>query len=137
MAKNGNDCAVELSSAVHVSASLVLRRLGAVGVPWTYIFGFMRLFAVSRLIHSVGCAENNLLLRRRQIDPQQLLAMRMAKLIVAILVVIHVNACLWCIVARIQLGPGVMEPRPTSFFPKRELLTRSYCALNAYLHAVQ
>ena len=109
----------------------------AVGVHWTYLFGLFRLAAASRVIHAVGCAENNLLLRRRQIDPQELSLIRMVKLITFMLVVIHVNACLWCIVARIQLGPGTMEPEPTDFFPKAEIFEGKLAIWNAYLHAVQ
>lgn len=110
---------------------------GSVGVHWTHLFGLVRLYAASRVLHSLTCAENNLMLRQRQISAQQLLAMRMVKLIFTMLVVIHINACLWCIIARVELGwSGGTEPIPTDFFPKAEIFQGKLNPANSYLHAV-
>jgi hemoglobin-like flavoprotein len=111
---------------------------GSTAVHWTYLFGLLRLVAGSRVVHSLTCAENNLLLRRRQISSQELLSMRMVKLIFTMLIVIHVNACLWCVVARVGFGfDGLVDPVPTSFFPKHEIFLGTVNPLNSYLHAVQ
>jgi hypothetical protein len=64
--------------------------------------------------------------------------MRMVKLIFTMLIVIHVNACLWCVVARVGFGfDGLVDPVPTSFFPKHEIFLGTVNPLNSYLHAVQ
>lgn len=110
---------------------------GSAGVHWTHMFGMLRLVAIMRVVHSLSCAENNLMLRRRQINQQQLLAIRMVKLIVTMLVVIHINACLFCIVARVELGPYAMNAVPSSFFPKSDIFDGKLNPLNSYLHAVQ
>ena len=108
----------------------------SVGVHWTYAFGLLRLVAAHRVFHALTCAENNFLLRRHKISTQELSTIRMAKLIGTMLLVIHVNACLWCVVARVGIGPG-NDPVPTAFFPKpQEIFQGHLSALNAYLHAV-
>lgn len=35
--------------------------------------------------------------------------------------VIHVAACLWCIIARIKMGPATADPISSSFFPNHDL----------------
>jgi hypothetical protein len=50
--------------------------------------------------------------------------------------VIHVSACLWCIIARIQLDPGDIDPQPTPFFPDTRLYLGRSGVFNAYIHAL-
>jgi hypothetical protein len=49
---------------------------------------------------------------------------------------IHVAACLWLIIARIELGPGSLTRYPDLFFPNHELVLDGQGILNAYVHAV-
>lgn len=108
----------------------------AVGVHWTYSFGFLRLVAAARVFHAFACAENNFLLRKRQINKQDLSTLRMIKLIATMLLVIHINSALWCLVARIEFGPG-NDAADSAFFPLADqIFTGKLSCLNSYLHAV-
>jgi len=105
------------------------------GVHWTFIFGLLRLVAGFRVLHFVQCAENNLMLRR-QVEPDERLMLRILKLSLSMLAVIHFSACLWCIVARVELGKDAVEPVPSPFFPNAEILLGGSGTVNAYLHAI-
>lgn len=106
----------------------------SVGVHWSYGFGLLRLASAHRVFHAITCAENNYLLRKQRISAHDLTTIRMAKLIGTMLLVIHVNACLWCLVARIGIGAG-KDAVPTAFFPKAQDIFQGHLsALNSYLH---
>ena len=106
------------------------------GVHWTFAFGLLRMVTGARVLIFLRCAENNLMLRRR-LNPSERSFLRMGKLLLTMMFVIHVSACLWCIVARMELGPGQVEPVASDFFPDAEhiLLARSGI-INAYLHSI-
>ncbi|CAB9527030.1 Globin domain protein [Seminavis robusta] len=131
---------VLLSFPLQYAGHFLLGTVGsaAVGVHWTYAFGLLRLVAATRVFHAATCAENNYLLRKRHIDNEELAAIRMAKLVTTMLLVIHINACLWCLVARMEMGNVVAA---TPFFPKAHEIygapgVKQLSVLNAYLHAV-
>lgn len=106
----------------------------SVGVHWSYGFGLLRLASAHRVFHAITCAENDYLLRKQRISAHDLTTIRMAKLIGTMLLVIHVNACLWCLVARIEIGEG-KDAVPTAFFPKAQDIFQGHLsALNSYLH---
>ena len=105
------------------------------GVHWTYLVGLVRLVAIRRVFHSFNCAENNLMLVRR-FTQQDLLLFQLLKLVVLVAVFVHLAACLWCLIARIELGPGGFPGTSTPFFPNPELLMGRAGTLNSYLHAV-
>jgi hypothetical protein len=85
--------------------------------------------------HAVHCAENSLLLRRRM-SPEDRHYVRIFKLTLIMWCVIHLSACLWFIIARIQLKPDEENPEPTPFFPDPKLYLGRSGILNAYLHAI-
>lgn len=105
------------------------------GVPWTYAFGLIRLAAIARVLHALRCVENNIMLRRR-IDQTQRTAMRIAKLVLILAFVTHQSACLWCLTARIELGPSVQEAQPSDFFPEPGILLGNAGSVNSYLRAI-
>jgi hypothetical protein len=83
----------------------------------TYAIGWLRLVAGTRLLHFIQCAENNLMvLRRVRMEPDERDEyLRVVKLICIMVVVIHVLACIWNIVARVELGPNTAEPMVSGF----------------------
>lgn len=105
------------------------------GVHWTYSFGLLRLVACSRVMHFISCAENNLVLRRRMTTEERHY-IRICKLTFVMSAVIHVSACIWVLIARIELGPREMDPQPTPFFSKTDLYLGRSGMVNGYLHAV-
>jgi hypothetical protein len=105
------------------------------GVHWTFGFGFLGLAAGIRVLHCIQCAENNMMLRR-QLHHDERLTLRVCKLIGVLTFVIHVAACLWCIIARIEMGPETVDPISTSFFPNQDLLLGGQGIVNSYVHAV-
>jgi hypothetical protein len=105
------------------------------GVHWTYSFGLLRLVAGSRVLHFISCAENNLMLRRRMTSEERHY-IRICKLTLVMSVMIHLSACLWVIIARIELGPHEINPQPTPFFSSTELYLGRSGLVNSYLHAV-
>jgi len=107
----------------------------AVGVHWFHAFGLLRLAATTRIVHAVRCTENNMLLRKR-VDQDERRTIRIAKLLLTLVYVTHVSACLWCTVARIQLGPGTVAATPSEFFPEPRLLMGQSGVINSYVRAL-
>jgi hemoglobin-like flavoprotein len=107
----------------------------AAGVHWTYMFGLLRLACGARVLHFLHCAENNLMLRRRTNESERS-ALRIAKLLMTMLTFVHFSACLWVLVARLELGPLTTEPKPSAFFPNEKILLGGTGIINSYLHAV-
>jgi hypothetical protein len=104
------------------------------GVYRTFGFGLVGLAAGFRVLHCIKCAENNMMLRR-QVHHDERVTVRVCELVGVLAFVIHVAACLWCIIARIELGPDVVDPISSSFFPNQDLLLGGLGILNAYVHA--
>jgi len=105
------------------------------GVHWMFALGLLRLLTVARVFNFLRCAEHNLMLRRRMKDSERSM-LRIAKLTATMLFVIHVSACLWCIVARLELGPGQVDPIASDFFPDADILLAGSGIVNAYLHSI-
>jgi hypothetical protein len=104
------------------------------GVHWSYAFGLIRLVAVRRVFHSWNCWENNLMLTKR-FKQQDLLILQLVKLSVLVGIFVHIGACLWCLVARIELGAGGTI-QSTPFFPNGDFFLGRAGTLNSYLHAL-
>jgi len=107
----------------------------AAGLHWIYALALLRLAAISRVFHALRCVENNLLLRQR-LDQNERTIIRIAKLILTLTYVTHVSGCVWCIVARIELGPNSLEAAPTDFFPEPNILLGSSGTINSYFRSI-
>jgi hypothetical protein len=131
------DAAILISFALQVIFRVLLGQPhGAhAGVHWTYAIGLLRLGAGTRLLHFIQCAENNLMLRIRM-EPDEREYLRVVKLICIMVAVIHVSACIWNIVARIELGPNTAEPMASGFFPNPRFLLGRSGIFNSYLHSI-
>lgn len=71
----------------------------------------------------------------KRFKQQDLLIFQLFKLSVIVAIFVHIGACLWCLVARIELGPGG-QIESTSFFPNGEYLLGRAGTLNSHLHAL-
>ena len=91
------------------------------GLHWTQMFALLRLSCASRVLHFLQCAENNALLGQT-LDVERQLTLRVVKLLVRLAFITHVSACMWCAVARVELGPEATDFPPSSFFPNPEML---------------
>ena len=100
-----------------VQSSLCTR----LGLHWTQLFGLMRVSCASRVLHFVSCAENNSLLRQK-LDSERQLTLRIGKLLVQLAFITHVCACLYCAIARLEIGYDAENFPPSSFFPDVEIL---------------
>lgn len=106
------------------------------GLHWTQLFGLLRVTCASRVVHFVQCAENNFLLQQK-LDADRQATMRIFKLLVRLAFMTHVSACLWCTVARVELGPQSTSFEITSFFPNPEILgDPRKSVINSYTRAI-
>ena len=106
-----------------------------IGLHWTHMFGLIRVATAVRVMHFLQCAENKALFERK-LDATRQGQVRLLKLIFKLCFIIHLCACLWCIVARFELGAEATEVKSSSFFPDRDILFGSYSVLNSYMRAV-
>ena len=112
-----------------------------VGVHWTWGFGVLRLAAFSRAIYALQCMEMVYTVSRRA-DESTRMTMRITRLILALAYASHVAACLYVLVARIELGPNAYydaehpEKLATSFFPDYTILGKENGMLTNYLRCV-
>mmetsp|Transcript_56962 Transcript_56962/g.138767 ORF Transcript_56962/g.138767 Transcript_56962/m.138767 type:complete len:516 (-) Transcript_56962:765-2312(-) len=92
-----------------------------IGLHWTQLFGLIRISCVSRVTHFLQCAENSYLLSQK-LDAQSAMQWRIVKLLVRLLFITHICACMYCAIARFELGYKATEFPPTPFFPDPEVL---------------
>lgn len=107
-----------------------------VGISWLHASGLLRIIAVARVSYFAHCAENTALLKNTsEVHWRNVAAV--SNLLCTLVYVIHVSACFWCIVARVELGPGVTEASSTEFFPDTGILMgQASGALTSYMTAV-
>lgn len=120
-------------TAEAAAATAVAAAAAAAGVHWTCSIALVRMVAGVRVLHFWTCAENNIMLRRR-VDSDERTKLRVAKLIVAMLLTIHCSACLWCLVARVELGPSAADATASAFFPHPEYLLGGAGIVKSYVH---
>jgi hypothetical protein len=123
--------AAEATTETVSSASITVNA----GVHWTFGFGMLRAIALLRVVHFVRCARNNMLLRR-QMEENERTLYQFVQLMMVMLAILHITACLWCVIARIELGPETKEPDASPFFPNQDLMFGGTGAMNGYLHSI-
>lgn len=92
-----------------------------IGLHWSQLFGLLRVSCVARVLHFLQCAENNYLLQRK-LDAEKQLQWRIVKLLIRLAFITHVCACMYCAVARLELGYEATDFPATSFFPDPHVL---------------
>uniref|UniRef100_A0A7S4N6D6 Globin domain-containing protein n=1 Tax=Odontella aurita TaxID=265563 RepID=A0A7S4N6D6_9STRA len=95
-------------------------QLTIVGVHWLQLLGLLQIFSLLRVVQAIRCVENCFIIFQR-IDERRRSTLRIAKLLFTIAYVVHLSACSWFLVAKIEIGPGG-KAVPSSFFPVPELL---------------
>jgi hemoglobin-like flavoprotein len=127
----GNDIKVLLSFV----CQCLYRPRPDIGLHWTHLLGLIRVATGVRVLHFIHCAENKALFDRK-LDASKQGQIRMAKLLSKLCFITHLSACLWCIVARFQLGADATEVKSSLFFPDTDILLGSAGILNSYMRAV-
>ena len=92
-----------------------------IGLHWTQLFGLIRVLCATRVWHFMQCAENNALIEQR-LDGARQVQIRVIRLLLVLAFIIHIAACTWCTVARLELGVTADEFQPSPFFPSDKLL---------------
>ena len=106
------------------------------GLHWTQLFGIMRVLTVTRVLHFMQCAENNAMLEQK-LDTDRQIQLKIAKLLLRLAFITHFSACMWCAVARVELGFEATEFTPSAFFPHGDVLfSQTTSVFNAYSRAV-
>ena len=104
------------------------------GLHWTHLFGLVRIMTIVRVVHFMTCAENHTILVQHKIksaDTQN--ELQLAKLILRLVYITHVSACLWCTLARVELGVHATDFQTSSFFAQN--LWQETSVWNAYSRA--
>ena len=102
------------------------------GIHWSAAFGLLRLFAIGRVVHSIRCVET-IAWRRHMVHKQNTVSL--VKLAALVCFLCHLFASLYCIIARIGLGEGTVQPRATNFAPDLEVFLSGEF-VRAYLKAI-
>jgi hemoglobin-like flavoprotein len=107
------------------------------GVSWLHLFGLVRIAAIFRVLYFCRCAENGAILQRATSQHWRT-TVTVSYLLVTLTYVTHVAACLWFIVARVELGYGTTTiDEPSEFFPDSSLLLGQKTSwLVCYIRAV-
>lgn len=106
-----------------------------IGLHWTHLLGLIRVVTGVRVMHFLQCAENKALFDRK-LDAAKQAQVRMIKLLFKLCFITHLSACLWCIVARFELGAEATELKSSSFFPDTTILLGSAGIANSYIRSV-
>ena len=106
-----------------------------IGLHWSHLLGLVRVVSGVRVLHFIQCAENKALFDRK-LDAAKQGQVRMVKLLFKLCFITHLSACLWCIVARFQLGVDATEVKSSLFFPDTDILLGSAGMLNSYMRAI-
>lgn len=105
-----------------------------IGLHWTHLLSLVRVTTAARVMLFLQCAENKALFEQN-LDENRQMRMRIAKLLFKLFFIIHLAACMWCIVARFELGADADEVKPSSFFPNTDILYGSE-NVNSYIRSV-
>ena len=112
-----------------------------VGVYWTWAFGIFRLVAIFRAVAAIRQLELSYTLYN-QADTATRITMRTARLVLGLAYTSHVAACLYVLVARIELGPEAYydvenpEQLATQFFPDYTILGKMNMPFTNYVRCV-
>jgi hypothetical protein len=106
-----------------------------VGVSWTHAIGLVRVFAALRVFYFARCAENTAILKQSKTDEWRRAAL-ISHLLFTLIYVMHVSACLWSLVARIELGSSATEPVASEFFPDTSILLGKAGIAKSYLISI-
>ncbi|KAL9178522.1 hypothetical protein ACHAXT_001860 [Thalassiosira profunda] len=115
--------------------------LTSIGVHWAWGLGCLRLVAIFRAVYVMRCLELAYTVTRHPGSSTRT-GIRIARLVLALAFTSHVAACLYVLVARIELGPQAYydadrgEELATSFFPDYTILGEDNVFITNYLRCV-
>lgn len=111
-----------------------------VGVPLTAAFGLLRLTAIFRALATISQLELSYTINKHGADSSTRLTMQVIRLVLGLAYTSHVVACLYLLVARIELGTTQVYTSSTelesAFFPDHTILGNENSILTSYLRCL-